>query len=67
MSEINVVGKVARYRPVNCMEAKESLVISSRKLTNLAGDTMTLLKMDNGDEESASACYFDFSTASASS
>lgn len=67
MEAAKVIGKVAHYRLPHDKEPKESKVVAIRTLTSLAGDEMTLLKMENGDEEGAESCYFDLSTAAASS
>lgn len=59
MEPKDLIGKTVRYRPMNELKVRESKVVRCKDLMNLAGEQHTVLQMANGDEESASAVYFD--------
>ena len=56
---MELIGKLAFYRPINTKDLKSSIISSSKTLYDLEGNEHITLTMANGDEEAPSACYFE--------
>jgi len=64
---LECIGLTARYRKPHETEATHSRIEALRSFVNLAGDKMDIFTMANGDKIGAESCYFERSTAPASS